>query len=536
MGKRQNHGRNLLGSLSIRTSILLVVTVALAVTVLSAGISLLSMSNLAKNSSAIYTSSYQPAQDIATVREMVWKARWASLKASTSLDAPTTNDYLKQFSEMLTVIDSAITSFEAQPVTTAEREKMRAFAGNWQTYLEMRDHAEELNAAGRTKEWQDYSTNEINPQMAQTLDDLAGLTEMSTAAAKTNVDAASDTFGRSRLVLILTLALAIAIAVGLSTVVARSITVPLARLRSVLEAVASGDLTQDIHLGLRNEVGRMGEALSEAVRRMRATLGTLATSSQALAQHSGELERSSSAMSTSAHTTSDSVNRMGDVVTGVATNVQAVASGAEQMGASIREISSSAQDAAGVAAQAVTVAADASEIMIRLGASSSEVGNVVKLITSIAEQTNLLALNATIEAARAGDAGKGFAVVADEVKQLAQETARATEDISQRIEAIQSDTSVAVESIGRISQVIGDINSYQTTIATAVEEQSVTTSTMAADLTTAAGGADQIGHGLTSVHSSANTTLNGAQATQASAAQLAAIAGELQSAMSAFRV
>ena len=155
--------------------------------------------------------------------------------------------------------------------------------------------------------------------------------------------------------------------------------------------------------------------------------------------------------------------------------MQTVAAGAEEMGLSIREISRNTSEAAQIAGVAVTEAARATETVEQLGSRPREIGNVIKLITSIAEQTNLLALNATIEAARAGDAGKGFAVVASEVKDLAQETARATEDIGARVAAIQNDTGGAVDVINRISEVIAKINDYQTTIASAVEEQTATT-------------------------------------------------------------
>lgn len=163
-------------------------------------------------------------------------------------------------------------------------------------------------------------------------------------------------------------------------------------------------------------------------------------------------------------------------------SVATLASAVEEMGASIAEIANSAGNAAEVAATAMSQVERTTDVVGQLGDSSSEIGRVLDAITSIAEQTNLLALNATIEAARAGDAGKGFAVVANEVKELAKETARATEEIGARVGAIQSDTHHAVEAIAEISTVMTQINDFQNTIASAVEEQTATTQEIAGSL------------------------------------------------------
>jgi methyl-accepting chemotaxis protein len=167
-------------------------------------------------------------------------------------------------------------------------------------------------------------------------------------------------------------------------------------------------------------------------------------------------------------------------------------------------------------------------VMAKLGDSSAEIGDVVKVITAIAEQTNLLALNATIEAARAGETGKGFAVVASEVKDLAQETAKATEDIAGRVEAIQADTAGAVAAIEQISQTIAQINDFQTTIASAVEEQTVTTNEMSRNVAEAASAGGLVATTINHVATSVQTTTSGVEQAQHAARQLARMSDDLR--------
>jgi methyl-accepting chemotaxis protein len=233
-------------------------------------------------------------------------------------------------------------------------------------------------------------------------------------------------------------------------------------------------------------------------------------------------------MSANAEETSAQANVVSAASEQVSKNVETVATAVEEMSASIREIAKNANEAARVATSAVAVAETTNATVGKLGESSAQIGKVIKVITSIAQQTNLLALNATIEAARAGEAGKGFAVVANEVKELAKETAKATEDISQKIEAIQSDTRGAVNAIGQISAIINQINDIQNTIATAVEEQTATTNEISRNVAEGAKGTAEIARNITGVASAAHGTTAGADTLLGAAAELSRMGTELK--------
>ncbi|HTC20692.1 MAG TPA: methyl-accepting chemotaxis protein, partial [bacterium] len=202
---------------------------------------------------------------------------------------------------------------------------------------------------------------------------------------------------------------------------------------------------------------------------------------------------------------------------------------------SIKEIAVSAHQAAQVAMTAVKTAKDTNQHVTLLGKSGTEIGQVIKVITSIAEQTNLLALNATIEAARAGEAGKGFAVVANEIKELARETARSTGDISQKIEAIQGNTQASVTAIGKITDIINQVNDISNTIASAVEEQTATTNEIGRNITQAARGSSEIAGSISGVAQAAKGTSKGANDVQAASQGLSQIASGLQKLVGQFK-
>ncbi len=257
-------------------------------------------------------------------------------------------------------------------------------------------------------------------------------------------------------------------------------------------------------------------------------------SATALASSSEELTAVSHQMAGNAEETATQANVVSAASEQVSRNVASVASASEQMQASIREISKNANESARVARNAVTVAQSTNETVKKLGESSQEIGNVIKVITSIAQQTNLLALNATIEAARAGEAGKGFAVVANEVKELAKQTAKATEDIGRKIDAIQGDTKGAVKAIEEIGGIINQINDISNSIASAVEEQTVTTNEIGRSVTEAAKGVGDIAKNIGGVAVAAKNTTQGANDTQKASQELSHMASRLQTVVAKF--
>ena len=346
--------------------------------------------------------------------------------------------------------------------------------------------------------------------------------------------------GRSSMLTGVVVAVLLIAAAGgaLAWVVGRRLTAPLERLRARMAEIADGegDLTQRMDESGRDEVGDLSRAFNRFVGKVAGTIRDIGECARTLAASAGTVATVAEGLGDRAARSRDQARHAQGAAGDISAGVTSAAAGAEQMGASIAEIARSASEAARVGRSAADLARQTESTVATLGASSAEIGDVVKVIAAVAEQTNLLALNATIEAARAGEAGKGFAVVANEVKELAQEASRASEEIAQRVQGIQADTTAAVGSIGRIAEVVRNMNDHQTTIASAVEEQTAVTNELTRSVGAAADGANAFTSTLTAVSEDAERSAEDVDNARTAARELDRLSAELTRLLAAFTV
>jgi methyl-accepting chemotaxis protein len=432
-----------------------------------------------------------------------------------------------------------------------ERAIYNQWAQEWGAYMTV---AKEVLAQSRAtaagvfpRESNNLNDGKAIPQGQKADALLTRLVNLNNAGAdKAGTDAADD-YNTAFATIAAILGISAILGIGIGIYLVRDVSAGIASIVKPMQALGTGDLTAIVpHQGMKTEIGTMGDALQvfkqalidkraadqaaaadaeakiergrrvdEITRNFETMIGEIV---ETVASASTELEASAGTLTATAERAQELTTTVAAASEEASTNVQSVASATEEMASSVNEISRQVQDSAAIAGQAVNQARHTNDRVGQLASAAARIGDVVELINNIAGQTNLLALNATIEAARAGDAGKGFAVVASEVKALAEQTAKATGEISTQIAGIQAATQESVSAIKEIGDTIGRMSEIASTIASAVEEQGAATQEISRNVQQAAQGTMQVSSNITDVQRGASET--GSASTQVlSAAQ-----------------
>ncbi len=450
--------------------------------------------------------------------------------------------FVKDFDQATSDITKGLKTLETHPSTPEYQESLEKFETALAPFLKFQDRMLTAHHDGKTRDAiAQMASAEFIAARKALRENTTGLqTDLTRLAAESDAR-------QKALIVRVQAVIAGLLAVGLiagfiiAFLIVRTISGSLGRLVQMIRDIAEGegDVTQRLEVASafgNDELGEVSrlfnlfmDKLQGLLRGVVAHTHKLTSASQQLLEASEQITRDSGETAAQSDSVSEATQR-------VTQNLQSLSAGASEMMITIQSIAANTTGAAKVAGSAVGAAEEATDTVGKLGQSSGEIGQVIKVITSIAQQTNLLALNATIEAARAGEAGKGFAVVANEVKELAKQTAAATEDISRKIVAIQMDTKGAVKAIGAVSGVINQINEISATIASAAEEQSATTNEMTRNVGEAANGAGDISARIGGVADAAQGTLSRARSSQSAAQELTSIATQLSGMMRQFKI
>ena len=369
----------------------------------------------------------------------------------------------------------------------------------------------------------------------QTTTNADKLVGMVTKRSYSELATATRSAAQTQSMMIAGCALAMVLAILLALIITRSITIPAGQVASAMRRLAERDLTAAPEVDGNDEMAEMSLAINQAVQAVRQSMTQVAERAKSFTVSANDLSALSIRLGENMQ---DAFERVGAVTLSadeVASNVNVMKSAAEQVSRASSEIARNGEEAVGVVDRGVRIVKAATETVGRVHGASIEIGKIVQTITGIAEQTNLLALNATIESARAGAAGKGFAIVAIQVKELALGTARATEDITVRIAAIQQATMEAIQAMTEVSNVVQDISGVQFAVASAVQEQSAMTNEIRRGISEIAENSQLIAGNVSGLRSTTGSSKIGANSAEQAARELATMAGELDEVVSTFR-